>query len=651
MAKVDIDTTAPKPSSNDLHWLLGSLTLVMAMHVSHLALWVSLLIAGFGGWRYLVDKKAWGLPKLVILIPITIAATIGIAVTYHGLFGRDASVALLALMLALKLMETYTRRDYIVVIFIAYFLTINTFLFSQTLPVGAFMLLPILALTSTLIGVHHYSHAYGWRFKTKLAGSIIAQALPIMIVFFILFPRMPGPLWSVPRDANSGMSGLSDSMEPGSINKLSLSGATAFRVEFQENPPAQKQLYWRGPVLSYYDGRTWRINRQTYIPETLETTGNPTNYTVTLEPHNRNWILMLDLPSSTPPDTQLSSDRQVLSKDPIRTRIRYSGSSYTSYKLADQLEDRQRKLLLQLPPKQNPKSRELAASWLESQDSPEKIVQNALSMFRNQPFIYTLSPPILGDNPVDDFIFNTKRGFCEHYASSFVFLMRAAGVPARVVTGYQGGELNPVNNYLIVRQSDAHAWAEVWLKDRGWVRVDPTAAVAPERIERNIAESVDDSEALSLMSRRDYPLLRKLYLNWDAANNGWNQWVLGYNQERQMQLLRYLTGDKLSWDDLVIALLVMAGIVLSVLCYFLLRGKRLKRDPIQNIYNDFLRKLAKSGLQRYDHEGPVDFSIRACRRLPQKSVQIEEITQAYTNLRYAKNFASIAAFKQLVNAF
>lgn len=642
-----------KPNIAELRCLLGSLALVMALHVSHLAIWVSIFIAAFGVWRYLIEKNSWQLPRLLILLPITVVAGLGIALTYRGIFGRDASVALLAIMLSLKLMETHTKRDYILVIFTGFFLTITAFLFDQSLLIGIFILLPVTCLTATLIGVSHPNGNLDWRFQTKLAGSLLAQAVPLMLVLFFLFPRIPGPLWGVPKDAYSGMTGLSDSMRPGNISKLTLSGTIAFRVEFKDKIPPQNQLYWRGPVLWHYIDGEWLMNgHEPNTPrETLQVQGAPTFYSVTLEPHNRKWLLMLDMPTTLPPNTLVSRDLQVLSPTPVRIRMRYEVSSNLDYTLAENLSDRDRGLAQQIPDDENPRSIELAKTW--NKQSPEAIVQSVLTMFRQESFVYTLSPPILGLNPIDDFLFNTKRGFCEHYASSFVYLMRAAGVPARVVTGYQGGDINPVGNYLIVRQSDAHAWAEVWLQGRGWVRVDPTAAVAPSRIESGIAAALPEGDVLPLMSRMDYPILRKIYLNWDALNNGWNQYVLGYNQERQMNLLSRLVGSQVSWQDLAIAMIACAGAVALAVSYFLLRSKRLKIDPLQRLYAEFLRKLESAGLKRYGHEGPLDFSKRAVKRLPTRADEIEEITDLYADLRYRSNTSALAFayFKRQVRKF
>lgn len=301
-----------KPTMTDLRWLLLSLALVMALHVSHLPAWVSILIGAFGAWRYLVEYQRWQLPSTWILLPITILGALGIMVSYHGLFGRDASVALLALMLALKLMETRDLRDYMLLVFAGFFLTITAFLFNQSILVGAFITLPTLSLIATLVGVSHPNGSLPWRFQAKLSGLLLAQAVPVMLALFFLFPRVPGPLWGVPQDAYRGMSGLSDHMESGNISQLTLSGTIAFRVQFSGPVPASNQLYWRGPVLWHYDGRAWRMRyQQQGAPETLHVNGTPALYSVTLEPHNRNWLLMLDMPTMLPANAYQSRDLQI----------------------------------------------------------------------------------------------------------------------------------------------------------------------------------------------------------------------------------------------------------------------------------------------------------------------------------------------------
>ncbi|NOU25249.1 MAG: DUF3488 domain-containing transglutaminase family protein [Methylotenera sp.] len=660
-----------QPNQFTIHWLLISLGITFTLFLFHLSNWVPASFAVFALWRYLIAKNNWPYPKLWLRLPLTFAGGITVLVTYGSLFGRDASVALLAVMIAMKLLETRTKRDFIVMVLLSYFFTVNILLFTQAIWVCLAILFALFGLTACLISASRQSasskHPATWRVEAKLAGKLLMQATPIMLVLFVLFPRIPGPIWGIPQDAYRGMSGLSDSMEPGSINQLSLSSKVAFRAEFKSTIPANNQLYWRGPVLWHQEGRRWtmtsdKINLPT---ESLETFGETSNYIITLEPHNRNWLLMLDLQDTNPPDTlpedaTIKHDRQVVSKQPVRTRIRYEGRAYLQYKLASKLGDHERSLALQLIEDENPKTRQLANTWVNQQKSHVEIIQAALIMFRDQPFIYTLAPPLLGNQPVDDFLFNTKRGFCEHYASSFVYLMRAAGVPARIVTGYQGGELNPSGNYLIIRQSDAHAWAEVWLQDQGWVRVDPTSAVAPSRIESGISTALSDSDLLPLLSRQDYPMLKKLYLNWDAVNNGWNQWVLGYDQQKQLALLKSLLHRDIAWADIGLILMAVIIVLMLLISYILLRNTVVITDPVKKAYLKFLKKLSHVGVNKFQHEGVIDFGKRAAQQLPKHSSEIEVISALYSSIQYAKptttktkenridNHAALQLLKQLI---
>jgi hypothetical protein len=298
------------------------------------------------------------------------------------------------------------------------------------------------------------------------------------------------------------------------------------------------------------------------------------------------------------------------------------------------LGERERIMSLQIHEDENPQTKALAAKW-QSLTPPQKI-NAALNMYREQPFVYTLRPPILGNNPVDDFLFNTKRGFCEHYATSFVYLMRAAGVPARIVTGYQGGELNPNGNYLIVRQSDAHAWAEVWLENQGWVRIDPTAAVSPERIELGIADALRDTGDLPFMVRPDFPLLKKAFLNWDSINNGWNQWVLGYDEKKQLDFLSKLTGKNLSLMDIAIGMVAAIIAAMAISFLLIMRNAKLKLSPVQRLYAQYLNKLKRSNILPYSHEGAVNFAERAAQFLPEQRDEILAIAHCYNQLQYSK---------------
>lgn len=647
--------TLKNPDVVDLRWLLLGLALATALHIAHFSPWVTISISVLVVWRYLLEHYRWPMPKMIVLMPLTLLAGLGILLTHRGLFGQDSSVELLALMLILKLMEAKTRRDFIILIFGGYFLTITTFLFTQSMAYAGGMLLSTFALTTTLVGISHPNGKLPWLFQTKTTAILLAQATPPMLVLFLLFPRIPGPLWSIPQDTSSGISGLSNSMQPGDISDLSLSGEIAFRVEFEGPPPLSSLLYWRGPVLWHFDGRSWSMaSADLDLPsESLIVRGAETRYTITMEPNNRNYMLLLDMPAELPAESSISRDFQVLSKEPIRQRIRYEASSHLNYTLAADENPRALELNLQIPDFDNPKTRDLAQQWRDEGKNPEEIVQAALRLFSEQPFIYTLRPPRLGKEPIDDFLFNTRRGFCEHYASSFVYLMRAAGIPARVITGYQGGELNPVGNYLIVRQSDAHAWAEVWLAGKGWTRVDPTGAVSPARIEYGIETAMPDENPLPLLARNTFPAVKKMYLNLDAIDNAWNHWVLDYNQNRQLEFLSSLVDSKLAWEDLAIAMIMTLGTVGLVLTWLILRENPVKPDPLQRIYVSFLRKLKRKGIVRQSHEGPVDFSKRAIRQLPKQAAEIRRITDIYTQMRYRsrQNTESIELLKWLVNTF
>lgn len=648
-----------------IFWLLFSLGISFALYASNLENWIIACFVVFAIWRYLIAKRNWAYPKLWLRLPLTIAGGVAVLGTYGSLFGRDASVGLLAVMISMKLLETRTKRDFIVMVILSYFLTVNILLFTQVVWVFVAILFALTGLTACLISVSHQSKNFVsnpqiWKTQAKLAGTLLLQATPIMLVLFVLFPRIPGPIWGIPKDTYSGMTGLSDSMEPGNINQLSLSSKIAFRAEFKSTIPANNQLYWRGPVLWHQEGRRWQMTSDKIaMPmETLETSGVATDYTITLEPHNRHWLLLLDLPQATPSslpnEASIKHDMQVLSKEPIRTRIRYEGHSFLNYKLGAKLSEHERTLALQLIEDENPKTRKLATKWVSENKSSTQIVEAALTMFREQPFIYTLAPPLLGKEPVDDFLFNTKRGFCEHYASSFVYLMRAAGVPARIVTGYQGGEINPNGHYLIVRQSDAHAWAEVWLQDKGWVRIDPTAAVSPDRIESGIGAALPDSDLLPILSRQDYPMLKKLYMNWDAVNNGWNQWVLGYDQDKQLALLKKLIHKDIAWGDIGLVLVTAMITLMLLVSYLLLRNGSAVLDPLKKTYQQFLKKLSIAGITKLASEGVISFGERAAKALPNQSAEILEISALYSSMQYAKletdNKHALDLLKQLVKS-
>ena len=640
-----------RPNLDNNTWLLTAMVLAIAPHTQRLPIWITLLCLGVVAMR-LIEVR---LPSRWLLITLAAATAAGIYASYHTLLGRDAGVALLVAMLTLKLLESRTLRDSMVVIFISYFLVITHFLYSQSIPTGLYLLLVVLVITATLIGLNHPGKQLEPRKQLRLAAVLLGQAVPVMLVLFLFFPRVPGPLWGMPGDAYEGMTGLSDSMAPGSISKLSQSGAVAFRVSFDGPPPKPEQRYWRGPVLDLFDGQRWSAAAAPDPnPAGLAVTGTPSSYTLTLEPHNKRWLLALDLPAKLPPASRLGARYELLADQPVRQRLRYRAVSYPNYQAGLYPEAAEMNRSLRLPAFGNLKARKMAVDWKLAAMDDGEIVNRALELFRSETFFYSLTPPLLGADSVDEFLFDTRRGFCEHYAGSFVFLMRAAGVPARVVTGYQGGESNPFGNYLIVRQSDAHAWAEVWLKNRGWIRVDPTAAVAPRRIESGLAAALPAGEPLPLLARMDSAWLLQLRMNWDALNNDWNQWVLGYGQERQYDLLSRLGFEMASWKELAAGLATGIGALLLAFSGFMLwRRAPNGADPAAVIYQRFCRKLASIGIIRQPNEGPADFAKRTAMLRPDLASGATSIGKLYIELRYAPhpNASALRQFGKRVSAF
>jgi transglutaminase-like putative cysteine protease len=470
---------------------------------------------------------------------------------------------------------------------------------------------------------------------------------------FILFPRVSGPLWNLPQDAYRGRTGLSDEMSPGAISQLSQTDTVAFRVQFTGTVPSPEQLYWRGPVLWDYDGHTWKgiaeIPSSTfdYTPE-----GAGMDYTVTLEPHGKRWLFALDLPASLPVETMATTSFELLRAQPVNEVLRYQVRSYLYYRTGE-LSSWERQRALQLPAQVNPRARTLAAEWRKRDPDPAALVRAALALFRKEPFYYTLTPPLLGKEGVDDFLFNTRQGFCEHYAGSFVFLMRAAGVPARVITGYQGGERNALDNYLIVRQSDAHAWAEVWLEDWGWVRVDPTAAVAPERVEQGLYAAVASPKTLPILMGRHNLWIQQLGLGWDALNKAWNKWVLTYGPERQQQFLSVLGLGIGDWRGMAFAMVLALGSLGLVFAGLRTLQRRAAVDPVIQAYQCFCAKLARYGLVRDAHEGPLDFAERVARHHPDLAYQARLISQLYATLRFGRAYQqdSVKRLRRLVKDF
>jgi protein-glutamine gamma-glutamyltransferase len=635
--------------------ILTSLTLVAAPHAAHLPAWIPVLagIMLLGRLYYGYARKP--LPNRWLLFGIAFVCVAGIAFSYRTLYGRDVGVALLTVMMCLKLMEMHTARDTMVVVLLAYFLVITNFFYSQTIATAVYMLFVVWIITATMVALQHRASRPMPLRVLRHAAGLIVQAVPVMVVLFLLFPRVQGPLWGLPQINAAARTGLSDTMSPGDVSVLGLSDEIAFRVLFEKPPEKPTQLYWRGPVFNVFDGQTWHGGLSLTVSELqFEPLAPPLRYSVTLEPHDRRWLFAIDVPNAAPREGFLTNDMQMRSRRLVRERLRYEVESIPEYRIG--LNERTYDLnsALRLPPSAAPQARALAQRWKQEAANPREIVDRALGMFREQPFIYTLAPPGLGDDPVDEFLFTTRSGFCEHYASSFAFLMRAAGIPARVVTGYLGGEVNPVDGYLVVRQSEAHAWTEIWLPDAGWQRVDPTAAVSPLRVEGGLSAAVPASERDPLRGGA-LDWAKRMRYAWDAVANSWNQWVLGYNPERQARFLSKMGLQEATWQNMVVILMVTsAATVLILAATLLLRLARRRREPVQRIYEKYCARMARRGARRHGSEGPLAYAARIALQFPQWGKHAQEVGGLYVALRYGReagNAALLRKFREAVRAF
>jgi protein-glutamine gamma-glutamyltransferase len=634
-----------------LWMLICGIALAAAPHVQRLPLWVTVLAATALLWRSVATWRGDRLPRRWLLIPLTLLTIVGIYLSYKTLLGRDAGVTLLVVLLAFKMLEARKPRDIALAVMMGYFLSLTAFFYSQSAGIAALVLLTVFILTAALVGASAQTRPKLEPLRT--AGMLLLQGIPLMVMLFLLFPRVQGPLWGMPADAFGGRTGLSESMTPGAISQLSQSQEIAFRVKFDDQPPKHRDLYWRGPVLRDFDGRTWRPG-STYWPKRheIELESAPIAYEVTLEPHDRPWLFLLDLAVSVPDQAVFTTDYQILSREPVRQRKRYRGASVLEYSASGGATPADLVQARALPQNFNPRTRELARQWRAQGQNDREILASAVRHFQRGAYVYTLNPPLAGEHSVDEFLFDTRRGFCEHFSSAFAVLMRAAGVPARIVTGYQGGEINPVDGFVIVRQSDAHAWTEVWLDEAGWVRIDPTATAAPLRAEQGLSAALPEGEAPQMFLQANLPWLHHLRLNFEALSNYWNQWVIGYDTERQRDLLTRLGMPAPSWQNIAVALFWTLGLAVLLLWLWLLR-RVTYADPAQIAWQRFCAKLRRRNIARRPHEGPLDFAARAAKARPRRAEEIHAIAGLYAQLRYGSvtGERQLAQLRTLVRRF
>ncbi|HEY8906195.1 MAG TPA: transglutaminaseTgpA domain-containing protein [Rhodoferax sp.] len=598
--------------ARDTLFMLAVIGWVVAPMLGELPLWCSLLTGAVMLWRGLLAWRGQPLPSTwwrLGLLALAMGATL---VSFKTLLGRDAGVTLVVVLLALKTLELRAQRDAFVVFFLSFFLMLTNFFYSQSLLTAAAMLVALLGLLTALVNAHMPVGRPPLWHAARIAGGMTLLGAPIMVVLFLLFPRM-APLWGLPSDAMAGRSGLSAEMAVGNIASLALDDSVAMRVNFEGAPPVPSDLYFRGPVLSNFDGLRWRhadsLAQLRAANAGLQVSGPAVRYQVTLEPNQRPWLLTLDATPSAPqlPEgrARMTAELQWLQDRNATELLRYTATSYPQFTYGQQQNARLLAPYLALPGGFNPRTLALAQSLKRQapagSDAGAYVVQQALDKLRTGGYVYTLEPGVYGRDSADEFWFDRKAGFCEHIAAGFVILMRGAGVPARVVTGYQGGERNSVDGFWTVRQSDAHAWAEVWLRGQGWLRVDPTSAVAPSRIGSFARlEAPRGVIARALLGNVNPRFALNLRATWEAVNNRWNQWVLNYTQTAQLNLLKNIGFDAPSWEDLIYLLCAIV-IAVSLTGVAWSAWDRQRQDPWMRLLARARGRLQRAGLTPPEH--------------------------------------------------
>jgi transglutaminase-like putative cysteine protease len=619
-----------------LPWTLAALGISLAPHVLYLPFWITGAFFICGAWRYLIERRRRPLPSPWFRAGLALVCFLGVLATYSSISGVGPGSALLAVMASLKLLETRRRRDQFVLLFISIFLVMSSLLREQYLWSLPYMVVAMALITTAWLrmsAADHETAAQSFRSSNRL----MLYAAPLAIAMWIFFPRISTPFWAVPIDTSSGTSGLSDTMSPGDISSLSLSDAVAFRVNFDGKVPEARDRYWRVLVLTRFNGRSWSTGEPIFgerDPSEITFVGEPVNYRVTLEPTRQQWVLALDMPYAWDlPRTQRVQQQLLARVEPIDQRVAYNAISYTDYRIEPKaLRNPFRRWYSSLPNNSNPRTRALAREMHAAAGSDAEFIDAVLQKFNLEEYYYTLEPPPLGSNPVDRFVFDTQRGFCEHYASAFAVMMRAAGIPSRIVLGYQGGELNPMGGHMIVRQSDAHAWTEVWLDGVGWRRVDPTAAVAPERIDVGMSGAMFDGIGAAWGLSTPSELLHQIKLAWDAMDATWNELILGYGPENQDRFMEWLGMSDPSWRKMLLTLVAsVVGLVVLISLLLMLRYKPPKKDRAALLYRRFVKQ---TGVTPAVGETPSQFAVRAAAESPLLPETIDAVTTAYLAARY-----------------
>ena len=624
-------------SSKQIFWILLSVVISTLPHIPRLPIWFPILLLMAVTIRWLtVRRRVRPLPGFVVAF-MTVFLTL-VIVYVHGIgLNRELSVTILAVMTVLKVLETWRKRDAWMVVTLCYFVILTRFFYSQDILLILYLLVSVLVITHTLFVLQHNDDGkYFLKSEIKQTSSLMLAGIPLAALFFLFFPRLGSPIWGSPDFFGSGKTGISEEMSPGSISQLFSDDSTAFRVVFDSEIPEMSQLYWRGPVLWDFDGMTWSRNKKvSSIQRDLKKTGDYpiVHYEVELEPTGQKYLFALDYVVDFPSKADLKADSQLMTELDINQLRHYKASSVIQpFNPYESLSRADFERLLGLPTGYNSKTQQLVQTWKSSTKSPLELIQKILQWFAEDEFYYSYTPPLLQGDTVDQFLFETKSGFCEHYASAFTYMMRAAGVPARIVTGYQGGTVN--EEYLQVKQSDAHAWSEVWIHGKGWMRVDPTAAVSPLRVERGSQALISENSR----SWHDTEWYRKLGEKYDRVRHKWNKWIREYNALKQKALFQIIGFEKQDAKAIVIVLgiIMLATTVLVMLFLYLTRPKQ-KLSQYDKVLNQFIKLFAKDGLTKLNYQGVIEYSESIKKQYPQLKDEIDNFIGLYIKLRFSKS--------------
>ena len=635
-----------------LMWLLIAQALVIIPHLLHVPLWLIGVWLGCAAWRVQVFRMRWPFPNAWVKAALMIGSGFAVYLSRGGLVGLDAAVALLITAFILKLLEVRTRRDALVLIFLGFFTVVTSYLFADSLLAALYSLLPVLALLAALVGLQQSGFAREPLAPLKLASKLLAQAIPLMLLLFVLFPRLE-PLWSLPQPKDKGTTGLSSSMTPGDLAELGQSAALAFRARFDGAIPAQSQLYWRALTLPNFDGRSWSISERFEASEPQwQAQGESISYSIIMQPSTQPWLFSLDVGSSEQEDIRLMSDFRLQRRTPVNRTYQYQATSWPQALRQPQLNQRQQQEFLQLPRTGNQQTRDWAQRLRGQYHDDDALVSALLRHFNQEPYHYTLKPPLLGRDSVDEFLFSSLRGFCAHYAGAMVFTLRAAGIPARVVAGYQGGEINQAGQFVQVRQFDAHAWVEYWQRGQGWRSVDPTFEVAPERIERGLQEALQDESELfqgdifSPLRYQHIAWVNQLRMSWENLNHSWQTKILGYQRDSQQAWLKQWFG-KVDWQVLGLTLVASAALIIALIVLWMFKPWQRQTDPVQRVLNHFQRVMRRRGFKRETGEGLRDFYQRIHQQLPQSQQQaVRVFIETYEQQQYAEQGQDLATLRR-----